>query len=106
MNPWRLEAYNKAEQIKEEKTDTHLWLMGAYVFEAVSKAIGNAFRKKGTQPNKYRDKPLTLERKEETRELSEDEVIEKTKMVFKMLQVKQANYELEKKFNKHSSQVE
>lgn len=102
MNPWRLEAYNKAEQAKEEKIDTHLWMMGAYVFEAVSKAIGNAFRKKGTQANKFRDKPLLMERKEQTKELSKEEVIEKTKMVFQMLQIKQANYELEKKYSKTS----
>lgn len=106
MNPWRLEAYNSAERLKDEKRDAQMWMMGAYVFEAVSKAIGNAFRKKGTKASQYRDKPLMMENKEQKRELTKDEKIEKTKTVFKMLQIMQANYELARKFNKPSEPTE
>lgn len=106
MNPWRLEAYNSAEKLKDEKRDTQMWMMGAYVFEAVSKAIGNAFRKKGAKASQYRDKPLMMENKEQRGELTKEEKVEKTKTVFKMLQIMQANYELSKKFdNKHHSKA-
>ena len=99
MNPWRLEAYNSAEKMKDEKRDAQMWTMGAYVFEAVSKAIANAFRKKGSKAFQYRDKPLMMEHKEKTGELTKEEKIEKTKIVFKMLQIMQTNFELKKKFD-------
>ena len=34
-DPWLTEAYRKAERIRQEKRNRELWLMGAYVHEAV-----------------------------------------------------------------------
>ena len=37
-----------------------MWLQGLYIFNGVSVAVGNAFRKKGTQPQKYLEEPIRL----------------------------------------------
>lgn len=94
----KIQAYEKAERIKEERNDTHMWMMGAYVFEAISTALSNAFRKKGSRARPFRDQPYMMEVKAERGELTTEEKIEKTETVFKMLQIMQANYELEQKF--------
>lgn len=96
-----LEPYEKAVKIEEEKTDTHMWILGSYIFEAVSIAISNAFRKKGQKANSYRDKPYLLEAKEKNGEVTHEEIVDKTKAVFNMLKIMQANYELSKKFDQN-----
>lgn len=93
-----LEPYYKAERLRYEKTDTYLWMMGSYVFEAVSVAMSNAFRKKGSQSKQFRDKPFSTVVKEERGELTQQEVVDKTEILFQMLTIRQKNFELEKKF--------
>lgn len=100
MNPASLEPYEKAVRLQEEKTDMHLWTLGMYIFEAVSTAMGNAFRKKGQKAHTFRDKPYLMEAKEQNGELTHEEVVDKTKTVFNMLKIMQANYELSKKFDR------
>ena len=97
MNPSSLEPYEKAVKLEEEKADTHMWILGSYIFEAVSIAISNAFRKKGQKPHSYREKPYLLEAKEKNGEATHEEIVDKTKAVFNMLKIMQANYELSKK---------
>ena len=93
-----IEPYEKAVKLQEEKADTHMWIMGSYVFEAISISIANAFRKKGQKAHSYRDKPYLLEAKEKKGEdLTHEEIVDKTKTVFNMLKIMQANYELSKK---------
>ena len=98
MNPSLLEPYSKAEELKEEKHDTHMWMMGSYIYEAFSVVLANAFRKKGSTAKHYRDKPYMMESKEVRGELTKEEKVEKTETLFKILSVMQANFELEKKF--------
>ena len=100
MNPSLLEPYSKAEELKEEKHDTHMWMMGSYIYEAFSVVLANAFRKKGTSAKHYRDKPYMMEAQENgvRGELTKEEKVEKTETLFKILSVMQANFELEKKF--------
>ena len=96
-----LEPYEKAVKLQEEKTDTHLWILGSYIFEAVSISLSNAFRKKGQKANSYRDKPYLLEAKEKNGEITHEEIVDKTKTVFNMLKIMQTNYELSKKFDQN-----
>lgn len=104
MNPRLLEPYYEAERLKEQQRDNHMWIMGAYVFEAVQIAIGNAFRGKGKKPRPYREKPFSVDVREERGELTEEEKYAKTQMLFKALQVMKVNYDLDKKFNEPSQQ--
>lgn len=60
--------YRRADELREKRRNQELWLQGLYVHEAVSVALGNAFRKKGTRPQPYSDKPYpvtVLERREQ-----------------------------------------
>lgn len=53
---YRFSYVNKLKQ-KQEYDNVNAWLQGAYIFEAVSAALSNAFNKKKTF---YRDEPFTL----------------------------------------------
>lgn len=101
LNPRRLSAYREAEILKAKRLDYEMWQMGAYIHEAVSTVVGNALRKKGAVPLKYPDKPY-MERAEEekaSQNLSEEEKIRKTELLFKSLQIMKVNHDLEKKFS-------
>ena len=37
-----------------------MWLQGVYFFNAVSTALGNAFRKKGAKPVNYMEQPIRI----------------------------------------------
>lgn len=52
-------AYVRAEQLRKQRTSDELWLLGAYVFEAVSVVAYNALRdkKKGQKAKGYLDEP-------------------------------------------------
>ena len=103
MNPALLEPYGKAEKIREQKEDTRRWMMGCYVFEALSVALSNVFRKRGQKARQFRDKPYMTEVTETKKELGKKEIVEKTETLFKMLQIRQANYELEQKYKNGSA---
>lgn len=98
MNPRMLEPYYEAERIKEERLDHQMWMMGAYVFEAVQTSIGNAFRGKGKKAQPYRDRPFSQDIKEERGEISEEEKMQKVHAIFNALQIMKVNYDLEKKY--------
>lgn len=100
LNPYLLEPYYKAEKLKQEKTDNYLWMLGCYFYEGVSTALSNMFRKRGQKSHEFRSKPYTYEAKEANEELSQDEVVRKTEILFQMLTIKQHNFELEKKLAK------
>ena len=52
--------YREVHNMQIEAKNQELWLQGLYIYEGVSIAIGNAFRKKGTSPTKYREKPIRI----------------------------------------------
>ena len=63
-----VKAYRDAYELKQRNKNQELWLQGLYVHEAVSIALGNAFRKKGASPMKYTEHPYPvtpLERREQ-----------------------------------------
>ena len=55
-----VETFRRMERIKRQRQSEELWLAGLYNFNAVSVAIGNAFRKKGTRPQKYLEEPIRI----------------------------------------------
>lgn len=65
MNIRKLRPYIKAEEIKREKLNAEYHLMGCYVFEAVSTVFDNAFRKDGTKPRPFMEKPFELTQNDE-----------------------------------------
>ena len=58
-------AYRKANKIKRDVDNQHLWLQGLYFYEALCCAspILTAFPKKGAKPTPYRSEPYPLEAK-------------------------------------------
>ena len=52
-DPWLAEAYREAAEYQAQRKSWEMWLQGVYFFNAVSTALGNAFRKKGAKPVNY-----------------------------------------------------
>lgn len=53
----QLKYIQNAHLIQVERQNEQAWLQGVYVYEAVSIALANAFKKKGQQADKYPEKP-------------------------------------------------
>lgn len=60
MNIAKLRPYLLAENIRRESDNFNAWLAGAYVYDAVSKALSAAFGKKGKRPPRYMEKPMRI----------------------------------------------
>lgn len=58
MNPRIIAVRSLAYEREMIRRDREMWQQGLYVYEAFGVVLGNAFRKKGTSPQKYREKPL------------------------------------------------
>lgn len=70
-------------------------MLGGYVFDAVSLAIGNAFRKKNEKASMYFEvvnEPL-LQRSNEN-DATEEDKKKQTELLFKNLEIMAANYRL------------
>lgn len=72
-DPWSLKAYKEAYFLQQRSANEMAWLSGAYVMNAVSVVIGNAFSKKGTPPKRYLEKPLDVFPKTEAEMKAEEE---------------------------------
>lgn len=59
-DPWLAAAYRKSVGIRNQRHSEEMWLQGLYIFNAVSTAVGNAFRKKGTKPQPYMEEPIRV----------------------------------------------
>jgi len=68
--------YRKAYEIRQEMINAWEWRMGAYNLSAFGVVLGNAFRKKGTKPLEFMDKPLPLYEKTEEEKKAEIKVQE------------------------------
>lgn len=55
-----VEVYVKAFRRKQDLDNYQLWLAGAYQCNAVSVAVGNAFRKKGAKAIDYMKEPIEI----------------------------------------------
>ena len=79
--------YREAHEYRNTNKNQELWLLGAYVHEAVAVVVGNALKKKGAKELKYSEKPYPvtkLEQKyeQEQKELQEKRNRERAKAVF------------------------
>ena len=63
-----LKVYDKAYKMKREMQDEMLYLSGIYTYEAVTTALSNAFRKKGSKAIEYRKEPILQSQKPTTAE--------------------------------------
>lgn len=62
-DPQMARAYFEADILRQERRNSEMWLMGAYVYDAISRLtpVLHAFAKRGTEPIKYMDAPYELE---------------------------------------------
>lgn len=65
-DPQMVVAYRKAQIIKDKQTNTHMWILGTYVYEAICKVapILGLNAKKGAKPIEWRKRPYPLTKKE------------------------------------------
>ena len=97
MSPRILEPILEGYKLKRKIIDEDQWLLGGYIFEAVTIAVGNMFRKKGQKPQSYFEaiqKPSL--NAVNNKELSEEEKQKKLDLLMAGLRIKQANFELAK----------
>lgn len=87
-NPWWSRHYVRANDIRTEQNNEMLWLQGLYVYDAFAVVLSNAFGKKGSQKQKYMEKPIRItpmteeERKAEERRKTE-QIVENLKKLKK-----------------------
>lgn len=58
-------VYRDAEELRARRANVEAWRNGFYTASALSSAVGNMFRKKGSSPIKYMDRPIPLTQKEQ-----------------------------------------
>ena len=93
LTPRKLNVIIEGYKVTRKAEDEKQWFLGGYMFEAVSVALGNAFRKKNTNPQNYFDlleKPFLSHDKE----LSEDEKQKHRDALMARLHVMQSNFNL------------
>lgn len=59
-DPWIARSYREAYVERRKEENTRDWLQGAYIYNAVSTALANAFRKKGVQAVDYIEEPFRI----------------------------------------------
>lgn len=69
-----LKDYRKAYELKNAQKNQELYVLGGYIFDGVTIALSNAFRKKGERSMPYLEKPypLTGGKAEEVEETEEE----------------------------------
>lgn len=61
---WLAKVYRDAEELRARRANVEAWRNGFYTASALSSTVGNMFRKKGSSPIKYMDRPIPLTQKE------------------------------------------
>lgn len=96
LTPRKLNVILDGYKLKRKTEDEKHWILGGYVFEAVSLAMGNAFRKKNQKPKSYfeiLDKPF-FTNINNVDGMSEEEIQKKRELLMAQLRTKQSNFEL------------
>ena len=86
-DPWMVGMFKDAYILKRRIDNENAWIAGAYVFEALTAALNNAFSKTAT---KYAQKPLDLFPK--TKAEKESEVIDSRNQLISRLADFQAKF--------------
>lgn len=82
LNIRSLRPFLKAEEIKFQQKNREMHLQGAYIYEAVSVALGNALRRQGDKVLSYCDKPYEFMKEEELKKRKQQAETEKLKAAF------------------------
>ena len=77
---WLVEAYRKADRIKQERANENAWLQGVYHGMAISSTIGNAFLPKGSTPAEYPEEPIPLNGEDKKKAEVDEEVLARVYM--------------------------
>lgn len=96
LTPRKLNVILDGYKLKRKTEDEKQWILGGYIFEAVSLAMGNAFRKKNQKPKSYfeiLDKPF-FTNINNVDGMSEEEIQKKRELLMAQLRTKQSNFEL------------
>jgi len=64
QDPWLAKDYRDAWKLKQREENYNAWLQGLYNYKAFGVILGNAFRKKGSRPDNYFDKPIEFDEEE------------------------------------------
>jgi hypothetical protein len=57
--------YREAHEIKEDRHNSHMWLQGMYIYDAISTSLFNVFcRSQGQQASSYPSKPYPLTKRQ------------------------------------------
>ena len=60
LTPRLLRAFVDADRLRKREKEMQMYIEGRYVFDAVSLALANSFRKKGTQPMNWLEEPYRM----------------------------------------------
>lgn len=92
-DPERLREYREAERLRTERKNQEAWLQGLYFYNAVSVALYNAFRKKGSEAEHYPEKPFDISGKpkpENNEPTDEERQAERLKLIARLNAAKAA----------------
>lgn len=59
-SPFLAKAYRKAHKLRIQQRNEELWMQGLYFYNALGVCLSNAFSKKGSQTQKYMEKPIDI----------------------------------------------
>ena len=90
-----MEVMVEAYKEKQKHANYMMWANGMYTMSALSATVGNMFRKKGTEPNKYMEEPLPIFK--ERRELTEEEKHTEEQKLLLTLEAMQRAFEMNKR---------
>lgn len=94
--PKELWVYDDAFKMTKREEEIRDYYLSVYMFEAVSIAVGNAFRGKGKKATEWRKYPIQEEIRESRGELTVEEKKARTNVLFANLRMMQANFERNK----------
>lgn len=95
LNPRKLKVLVEGYKLRRKIEDEQAWLLGGYVFQAVSTSLGNAFKKKNQKAKSYfelLDKPFLDSI--DTKETTEDEKQRYIDAFMASLHVMKNNFEI------------
>ena len=69
-------SYMQRKKNEQSIQNSMMWLQGAYFYDAISKALANAFSK--GKSYKYIDKPFDFDRNETDKEIAEEKSVRNT----------------------------
>lgn len=100
LNPRKIKPFYEAHKIKNKELDQEMWVMGAYIHNAVLSAVEKNLAGSKAKTS-YIERPFLQQteiEKNET-ETAKEENLKKVKAVFQSLEIMKANFELSKKGN-------